>query len=68
VIVIFIFFCRFSKSTGGLFFNPFYGVLFFVCLGARNFRFSYIGDFSNLREASNFYSMGELGQIFLLGF
>lgn len=68
VIVIFIFFCRFSNSTRGLFFSPFYRILFFICLGARNFKFFYIGDFSNLREASQFYSMDELGQIFLLGF
>ena len=68
VIVIFIFFCRFSKTTGGLFFKPFFALIFFLCLGSREFEFFFKKDFENLRESREFYSTKEIGQFFLFGF
>ena len=68
VIVIFIFFCRFSKSTSGLFYNPFFSILFFVILRSRGLEFSFNRDFLHLSEARIFYSIEEFSQIFLLGF
>ena len=68
VIVIFIFFCSFSKTTGGLIFKPLYVLLFFLCLGSSELIFFFANDAKNLRESRRFYSMNEIGQIFLLGF
>jgi len=67
VIVIFIFFCRFSSNIGGLMFNPIYSSCFFLLLSCEKINFFHGRDSKNLSESSRFYFMSEITQIFLLG-
>lgn len=67
VIVIFIFFCRFSRKIGGLMYKPIYSGIFFILLRCEKINFFYGRDSKNLRESRRFYYMSEITQIFLLG-
>lgn len=67
VIVIFIFFCSFSKNVGGLIYNPIFRLLFFVFLISDGIKFFYSRDVKNLSKSAEFYFISEIAQIFLLG-
>lgn len=67
VIVIFIFFCRFSRNIGGLIFRPLFYFLFFVLLSVKKVNFFVGMDKKNIREAMRFYFLSEITQLFLLG-
>lgn len=68
VIVIFIFFCRFSRSVGGLIFNPVISLSFFFFFGVFNFFFSLGSKKKGLRKSAEFYFLRETVQLFFLGF
>lgn len=67
VIVIFIFFCSFSRNIGGLIYNPIFSLLFFVFLVSDSINFFYKKDRKNLSQSAEFYFISEIAQIFLLG-
>ncbi len=67
VIVIFIFFCRFSVNIGGLIFNPIYSLVFFLLFSCRNVDFFIGRDLKNVEESAGFYFISEITQLFLLG-
>ena len=67
VIVIFIFFCSFSRNVGGLVYNPFLSIVFFFFLSRKKFYFVYSKDLKKLRDSREFYKMREIMQIILLG-
>ena len=67
VIVIFIFFCSFSRNVGGLVFNPFYSLFFFLLLTTKKFSFFYRCEKKELYESKAFYFSSELMQLILLG-
>lgn len=67
VIVIFIFFCSFSRNIGGLIYKPIFSLLFFILLVGDNISFFYEKDGKNLSQSAEFYFISEIAQIFLLG-
>jgi hypothetical protein len=67
VIVIFIFFCSFSRNIGGLIYKPIFSLLFFIFLVGDNISFFYVKDRKNLSQSAEFYFISEISQIFLLG-
>lgn len=67
VIVIFIFFCRFSRNIGGLVFNPIYSLIFFLLFSCKNVNLFVGRDLKNIRESAKFYFISEITQLFLLG-
>lgn len=67
VIVIFIFFCSFSRNIGGLIYNPIFSLLFFLFLVRDSMSFFYNRDKKSLFQSAEFYFISEIAQIFLLG-
>ncbi len=66
VIVLFIFFCRFSNNLGGLIFKPGFSIIFFL-LARDGVSILSCQDKKNVYQSAEFYFISEIGQIFLLG-
>lgn len=66
VIVVFIFFCSFTRTVGGLIFKVIFPLRFFVLFGFFNIEIISF-DKKSLTESSCFYSLRELPQLFFLG-
>lgn len=67
VIVIFVFFCRFSRNVGGLVYSPSYSLIFFVFLRCNSLRVNLSKGLKEVREIRKFYFMPEIFQIGFLG-